>query len=149
MKDVSQKALESGANKVILVKRWKGGIGSITLDSLPFNYGKSVTLFISGVKTQLELGKRTVIRDGLVITFEQNLSKTVKNLAEVFSNFLNVPLIEEKEGLHECYKASAHFTGFRNDETKIAFTMPPMVKEIGPILIVKSIRENNHGEEIH
>ena len=137
--------MEIGADRIIVVERWKGGPGGIKLYVRPFTSKTCVTLSLTGVKTQDEFGRRRNIREGLIVTVEKDASTTVRNLADLFSKFLRVPLLENVQK-DTSFRASMHFSGFRVDEIKISFRVSTIVDEVGPALIVKR-PINSSGEE--
>ena len=139
---VYEKALENNADRIIIIERWKGGPGRIKLYTLPFTSEAFTTLHLSGVKLQDEVGQRKTIRGDLVVTLGKNASLSAKNLADTLSKFLRTPLLgEPTTGI----KASIHFSSLQTGKVKISFTMPPMVNEVGPTLIVENSK-NDTGE---
>lgn len=132
---ISKKALEIGANKMIMVERWKGEPQKIILFNLSVNSTPFLTLHLTGVKTQKEIGCGKTALKGLIITVEKNASLSIKHLANRFSKFLCVPLREKTKMNSDV--VSAHFSNFKINECKISFKTPPPVEEIGPILKVK------------
>ena len=135
IKGLAEKALEVGADRIIMVERRKGGPGCIKLCTLPIHSGETFTYFLSGVKTQDDIGRRTTIREGLIVTVEKNASTLVRRVANHFARFLIVPLLEET--VSQDFKASAHFSCFRENEIKLSFTIPSIIKEIGPTLFLR------------
>ncbi len=132
MEGVFEKALESNADRIIIIERWKGGPGKIKLYTLPFISESFNVLNLCGVKLQDEVGQRRTIRGGLAVTVGKNASPSAKHLADVLSEFLRAPLLEEPTA---GVKASIHISG-QASRVKISFTAPPTVSEVGPTLIV-------------
>jgi rRNA maturation protein Rpf1 len=132
---VIEQARELRSDGVLIVERWKGGPGRLQLQPTPFIPRTSTTLDLRGVRTQREIGRRTVVKRGLAVTIAHDGSEQLRQLALVFAQFLKVPLVDEPHNL-EC-KASVHFTPMREHDLRVAFTMPPREREIGPILIVR------------
>ena len=143
IKGISEKALEIGADRIIIVERRKGGPGRIKFCTVPIHSGDCFTYFLSGVKTQDDIGRRTTVCEGLIVTVEKNASTSVRRLANHFSKFLNVSMLEET--MNPAFKASAHFSRFRGNEVKISFTMPPIIKEVGPTLILRHTTDSHPG----
>jgi rRNA maturation protein Rpf1 len=140
---ITEKALEINTYGIIVVERWKGGPGDIKLYMPPFSE-VFLTLYLKGVKLQDEVGRRVVVRKNLVVTVEKNLPASVKHLAELLSKFLRVQIYEELP-IHTSPNASVHISLCRND-VRIAFTMPPITNDIGPILTVNPTINRTLGE---
>lgn len=132
---VYEAALENNADRIVVVERWKGGPGNLKLYILPFTEKKFTTLRLSGVKLQDEFGRRTIIRKGLAVTLDENASAHAKDMADFFSKFLKVPMLgESRRG----FRASVHFSDLQSGKVKMSFTMPPVVNETGPTLIIEN-----------
>lgn len=144
---VSERALEIGADRVIVVERWKGGSGVIKLYTLPSTSEAFSALYLAGIKTQDEIGRRKTVREGLMVTVEKNASPPTRHLADLFSKFLRVPLLEDLQK-NTGFRASAHFSNFQGSGVKISFTMPPIINEIGPTLIVRYPIDSRPGEDL-
>ena len=140
---ITEKALEINTYGIIVVERWKGGPGNIKLYVPPFSEVFS-TLYLKGVKLQDEVGKRVVVKKNLVVTVEKNLPSSVKHLAESLSKFLSVQIFEELP-IYTSPNASVHFSLCKSD-VRIAFTMPPIINEIGPILMLNTTINGALGE---
>ncbi|UCH01831.1 MAG: hypothetical protein JSV20_08345 [Candidatus Bathyarchaeota archaeon] len=135
---VAEKAIEYKADRVLIIERYKGGPGRILFYAIIAEKLKKLlasALHLKGIKTQSEVGKRTAIKEGLVITASTNLNTKIKKLVAVFSNFFRIPYLE----YNYCQKAKAsmHFSLITKNEVKISFTMPTIIKEVGPTLIIK------------
>jgi rRNA maturation protein Rpf1 len=131
-------ALVGKADRLILVEKWKGGFGKINL----YTISPEVRLFypiiyLSSVKTQNDLGFRKTIRKRLAITIQQDNSKDIKRLAYALSKFIKLPIEPLQKYLP--FQASIHFSSLQKSWIKIAITKPPILKEIGPIFIVKKL----------
>lgn len=142
---VSEKAFELGADRMIIVERWKGGPRDIKLYSTPYMSEVPLTLYLSGSKTQDEFGRRITVSKNLIVTVERNALPHVEDLANLFAKFLCIPLFEEPLKCTD-FKASAHFSSIGSD-VKIAFTMPPIIREIGPLFTVKYVQGNAERDE--
>ena len=94
-------------------------------------------IYLSIVKTQTDLGYRKTIHKKLAITVQQDTSKNINRLAHAFSKFFKLPIEKIQKGLP--FKASIHFSNLKKCSMKIAITMPPFIKEVGPILLVKKL----------
>lgn len=136
MQGIYETVLESGADGLIIVERWQGAPGIIKLYTAPFIAGPFSTLYLASVKTQDELGHRKTFHSEPTISLDKEASPVAKHLADLFSTFLHAPL-SEGSARKMSLNSSMHFSNFRGNSVKIAFRVPPMTSEWGPILIVK------------
>ncbi|MFH0896761.1 MAG: hypothetical protein V1850_01765 [Candidatus Bathyarchaeota archaeon] len=149
MEGVYKKAMQIGTDKLIIVERWKGEPGIIKLYISPFSPEAFSTLYLESVKTQDEIDRKRFLHRDLIVTLEKNASSEVKHLAGLFSEFLGIPSLDEPEhSKNTSLKASMHLSSFQGNGVKIAFRMLPMIREIGPILIVKHSADNYPEETI-
>jgi len=94
--DIAGKAVEIGADRVILVNRWKGNPGKICLYLVgeeglePF----PPLIYIYGVKLRRELG----VKLGRVGSLGVEMSEGRGRLAKALADFLEAPLLEAGEG---------------------------------------------------
>jgi rRNA maturation protein Rpf1 len=132
---VYKKARELGSDHILIIDRWKGGPGRLRLHVTPFIPDTPTILDLHGVRTQREIGRKTVVKRDLAVTVANNVSMQVRHFAYLFSQFLGVQLLDNPQ-FTSC-EASAHFSSIRERDLKIAFTMPPMKTEIGPTLTVR------------
>ncbi len=135
---IIDKALVIKADRLIIIEKWKGGFGKIKLYTiLPEVNQFYPIIYLSSVKTQTDLGYRKTIHKKLAITVQQDTSKNINRLAHAFSKFFKLPIEKMQKGLH--FKASIHLSNLKKCSMKIAITMPPFIKEVGPILLVKKL----------
>ena len=137
IRGVTEKALEYKADRVIIIERRKGGPGSILFYKIMLGELRQVPplIYLKEIKTQDELGQRTRIKGSLIITTSRNPDIQIKELASHLSDFLRIPYLEDPGNVK--FQASIHISLTPEYEIKISFTMPPVVKEVGPNLIVK------------
>jgi rRNA maturation protein Rpf1 len=139
---LTKMAMESGISKIIIVHRWKGNPGKIELRKIEDSKLKIVPplIYLAGIKLRREYGIKEKFKIDSV-SFEKNSSPKIKAIAKVFSEFIEIPLINEK--FKEKFKASLHISQHSKYEAKVAVTSLPNMKEIGPTFIVKhTIWEN-------
>jgi len=130
---VAEKALEFGANRVIIIDRWKGGPGKIQF----FHAGSEglipapPTLYVSGVRLQREFKTKVRKMHPLTLTVSSEGPSQTGKLAEVLSNFLEVPKSSE-ERVPSAYRASMHVSSDASGSVQITFRLLPEGVEVGP-----------------
>lgn len=137
IRGVAEKAMEYKADRVIIMERRQGGPGRIQFYKNIFGELEQTppNIYLKGIKIQDELGQKTPIKGSMIITSSRNPELKIKELASQLSDFLRIPYLEDLGSLK--FQASIHVSPTSECETKISFTMPPAVKEVGPILILK------------
>ncbi len=139
---IIDKALVIKADRLIIIEKWKGGFGKIKLYTISPEVSRFYPIiYLSHVKTQNDLGFRKTIRKRLAITIQQDTSKDINRLAHALSTFIKLPIAHMQKDIP--FQASIHFSNLKNCWIKIAITMPPILKEVGPILIVKNLLWDN------
>jgi len=133
---VAEKALEHGADRVVLVDRWQGGPGKIEF----FLMGASglvpvpLSLFIVGIRLQREFAPiRLKPFNSLVIM------KPVNNLMEIadsLSKFFKVPVLSENEALAK-YPVAMHVSLDSTRRVQITFMLLSQKVEIGPRITLR------------
>lgn len=137
---VADRVSEVGGDRAIIVDRWKGGPGKIDLYRLRSGKLDLVypVLYLAGVRTQDEYGKKTRIRRGLVVTVVKGSSKRIKRIAMALADFLEIRMIEvDSEDLKS--HASLHVSPTVGYEARLVFTTPPVIVEVGPAMVVRQI----------
>jgi U3 small nucleolar ribonucleoprotein protein IMP4 len=137
---VAERALEFGADRVIIIDRWKGGPGKIQffhanakgLIPIP------PTLYLSEVRLQRELETRArKIRPITLIASFEGSAQTGK-LAEALSNFLKVPKSTDKD-VPSAYQASMHVSIDASGSVQITFRLLPEGVEMSPRIILSHL----------
>lgn len=136
---IAEACAELEADRVVLIERWKGGPGKVVLYRLGDGQLSHVfpILYLVGVKTQDDYGKRTRIGAGLVVTFPEGSAEGVRLIAQALAEFLETPLLETSLKTPEA-KASLHVSSSPQNEARLVFTMPAAVVEVGPAMVVKN-----------
>jgi rRNA maturation protein Rpf1 len=135
LNEVAEKALEHGADLVVIVDRWQSGpckieffhVGASGLVSVPS------VLYIAGLRLQRELvqEKWKHVR-GLVITQPEGDSTEI---AESLSKFFNIPLLPEKDSSK--YSITMHISHNTRGQVQITFMQLPQKVEIGPRITLR------------
>ena len=140
IEDVAEKALEEKLNRVLIIDRWKGGPGRMRLYKI--ENGKIIQIppqiYIRGIKLQREFrrGERTV--KSLVLKGVSDESSETMRLADAFSSFLNIPVMDVKKASH---KPEAVMQIRRVEDGLISlsfFSLPNMI-EIGPRVTISHL----------
>ncbi len=136
LEGVAEKALESNAEKVLIVERWKGGPGKIQFFEVS-KEGLKLTLpliYLKGVKLQREFpeakpkGRRI---KSLGLAASQSVSAEVKKLEEALSKFFGIPLISYEESVRD-YDALMQITPEQQGFLTVTFRLIPEMVEVGP-----------------
>jgi len=131
MNEVAEKALEYGADRVIIVDRWQGGpgkieffhIGTVGLVSFP------PILYVAGIRLQREFAPtRLKPVHSLVIT--QSVDNSIE-IVDSLSKFFNAPVLLEKEELSK-NQVAMHISHDATRRVQITFMLLPQKVEIGP-----------------
>jgi len=137
---IAEKALELNADRVIVVDRWKGGPGKITLFlTEPTGLAPVPPLMhVAGIRLQreFEAGAKPV-RSLAVTTAPENPPEAMK-IAEHLSNFLNFPLLPIDEAVSK-YQASMHVSHNALGRSQITFMLLSQMVEIGPRITISRV----------
>jgi len=138
MNEVAEKAIEYGADRVVIVDRWQGGPGKIEF----FHIGlvglvpSPTILYVSGIRLQREFAPiKLKPVHSLVIT------KSVDNsmeIADSLSKFFNLPTSFEKEALPK-YQVAMHVSHDAVRRVQITFMLLPQRMEIGPRITMRRV----------
>lgn len=131
MGEVAEKALEYGADRVVIVDRWQGGPGKIEF----FHIGTeglvpaSPVLHVAGIRLQREFAPvRLKPVHSLVIIQSADNSMEIANS---LSKFFNVPVLFEKEELSK-YQVAMRILHDATRRVQITFMLLPQKVEVGP-----------------
>lgn len=135
---LTEKALELDANRVILVDRWNMGTGKISLyiiDSSELTIFPP-ELFLS--KIRLKRNFENKIKDHVsFITIEPNSIDKIEKLAQSFSEFFGLPIIKINEA-HNRQLSSMHIIYKSKRSVQIKFIFLQRMIEIGPRITVSN-----------
>jgi len=129
--EVAEKALEYGADRVVIVDRWQGGPGKIEF----FHVGSSglvhvpPILYVAGIRLQREFAPTKLKRvHSLVIT--QSVHNSVQ-IVDSLAKFFSLPILLEKEALSK-YQVTMRISHDATGRVQITFMQLPQKVEIGP-----------------
>lgn len=134
LEGLAAKALELGAQKVIIVDRWKGGPGKIELYRLE---GKlqliPPLIYLRSVKLHREFqampkGRRI---KSTAIAASPRMSQEVSRLEKALSDFFDIPIVSSEDKCRD-YDAIMQITTAPAGELLVTFKLLPETVEIGP-----------------
>lgn len=142
--EVAEKSLEMGAEKFIVVDRWKGGPGRIRLFEISDGsfWERSPRLYVSGVKLRREYKIPRDIVDKTINSLFLDASETVDEEVERFrlsiAEFLNLPAIRSlSEALN--YEACIRISSGVDSWAYISFHLLSGNIEIGPRIKISHV----------
>jgi U3 small nucleolar ribonucleoprotein protein IMP4 len=130
---VAEKAIELEADRVVVVDRWRGGPGKISLFQVSSTGLKPVPplMLIKGIRLRRELNEgRRGVRSS-AITLEPEDSAELTRIAGQLSKYFSLPVLSLDEA-SENHRASMHFSFDSSRHIQITFTLPGRMVEIGP-----------------
>ena len=131
-----------GADRTVILHRWKGGPGRIELNILGSTEELSFPIiYLASTKHQKELQGRILVKDSLALVRPETECKELKQLSEVLSKFLNAPLIK-KEKAKELSKVGMVFDKV-DSRMIVTFKSLSDNTEIGPRLVIKYLLWSN------
>ena len=134
LEGVAAKALELGAEKVVIVDRWKGGPGKIELYHVDGKLRLIPPLvYLRGVKLRREFqtmprGRRI---KSVAIAASPKLSQDVGRFEKAFSDFFSLPIVS-REDEYRGYDAIMQIATNPAGEIVATFRLLPENVEIGP-----------------
>ena len=130
---VAEKAIELEADRVVVVDRWRGGPGKISLFQASSAGLKPVPplMLISGIRLRREFKEGTRRARSSVITLEPEDSAELTGIAGRMSKYLGLPVLSLDEA-SENHRASMHFSFDSSRHIQITFLLLSRMVEIGP-----------------
>jgi rRNA maturation protein Rpf1 len=130
---LAEKAIELEANKVIVVERWHGGPGRISLFQVASNGLAQVPplMLISGIRLRREFDGKPKRARSSVITLKAFDSSKLERVAWCLSNYFGLPVMSLDEA-SESHKASMHLSVGSSRRLQITFLLLGRMIEIGP-----------------
>jgi len=138
MHEVAEKALEQGADRVVIVDRWQGGPGRIEF----FHVGTAglvhvaPILYVAGIRLQREFAPTKLKPEhSLVIT--QLIDNSIE-IVDSLSKFFNVPFLSENEAFSK-YPVTMQISHDATGRVQITFMLLPQKIEIGPRITIRRV----------
>jgi len=129
--DVCEKAIDIGADKVLIIDRWKGRPGRMRFFEVKENLSQiPPQLYIRGVKFRRDFKtKRTFPYD---VYIEAPRNAEFQRLSKVFSRFFELPIIESNMTDKPQRFIVMRFSSDSNNTTRVSFYLMPKNLEVGP-----------------
>lgn len=137
---VAEKAIEVKADKVVLVDRWQGGPGRISLYRLGSSGLDFVPplMLIKGIRLRREFKNVKKCGQSSVITFAPENSSALEKIAGQLSQFFGLPVHSFDDGA-EKYVATMHLSFNRSGCLQLTFKQLQRMVEIGPRVILSKL----------
>lgn len=137
--EIEEKTIQLEADRAVVIDRWHGGPGKITLFKLTPT-GLNVVppiLLIGGARLRRELTEKRCIRSS-VITVEQKDLSLLERIAISLSQFFNLPILSVEEAA-EKHRASLHLSFGSSRSPQITFVFLEGMAEIGPRITISRL----------
>jgi len=130
---VAERAIEVDADRVVVVDRWRGGLGKINLFRISSTGLKSVPprMLITGIRLRREFEEVTRRARSSAITMEPEDSPELERIAERLSQYFDLPVLSLDEA-DKRQRASMHFSFDSSRRLQITFMRLQRMVEIGP-----------------
>jgi len=130
---VAERAIEVEADRVVVVDRWRGGLGKINLFRISSTGLKSVPplMLISGIRLRREFEEGTRRTRSTAITLEPEDSAELIRIAGRMSQYFDLPVLSVDKAARK-YGASMHFSFDSSRRLQITFMCLQRMVEIGP-----------------
>jgi len=138
--DIGEKAIDNGADKVIIIDRWKGRPGRMRFFEVKENLSQiPPQLYISGVKFRRDFEAKRASPRSIFIEESEKISIDVKRLGEALSRFFELPNIKLN-----MMDESRSFTVMRlsleaENLIRVSFYLMPKNIEIGPRIRISHV----------
>ena len=130
---IAERAIGIEADRIVVVDRWRGGLGKINLFRIVPTGLTSVPplMLISGVRLRREFKEGTRRVRSSVITTEPEDSPELIRIAGRLSQYFGLPVLSVDEATRK-YGASMHFSFDSSRRLQITFMRLQRMVEIGP-----------------
>jgi len=130
---IAERAIELEADRVVVIDRWRGGLGKINLFRISSTGLTSVPplMLIRGIRLRREFKEGTRRVRSSVITTEPEDSPELIRIAGRMSQYFDLPVLSVDEAARK-YGASMHFSFDSSRRLQITFMRLQRMVEIGP-----------------
>jgi rRNA maturation protein Rpf1 len=137
---IAERAIGLEADRVVLVDRWRGGPGKISLFRITPSGLKLIPplMLIAGVRLRRELKEDTRRTPSSVVTIDPDDSPDLKRIARNLSQFFDLPALPIEEASKK-HSASMHFSFDSPRHPQITFLLLSRMIEIGPKIIISKL----------
>jgi U3 small nucleolar ribonucleoprotein protein IMP4 len=130
---VAERAIELEADRVVVVDRWRGGLGRINLFRVSSTGLKSVPplMLISMIRLRREFEEGTRRARSSAITLKPEDSAELIRITGRLSQYFGLPVLSVDEAVRK-HGASMHFSFDSSRRLQITFMLLQRMVEIGP-----------------
>ncbi|MGB9778449.1 MAG: hypothetical protein ACP5LB_01615 [Candidatus Bathyarchaeia archaeon] len=144
LEGIAEKSLEHGAEKVMIIERWKFGLGKIQLFNVKPEGLKKVqpTIYVHNAKFRRNLAEETMKGrkiKSLAIAVSQHENSEVKKLEKALSDFFAIPVFSFREAINRKCDAAMQIKINPRKDLIITFMLLPEMVEVGPQIWVSRI----------
>lgn len=144
LEGVAEKALEFDAEKVMIVGRWRSGLGKIEFFRIGERGLVVVPPLICVKGAKLRRNFRENVRRGrrirsVAITASQKGFSEVRRLGDVLSEFFDVPVLSLKEVYNGKFDAAMQISADSSNRIIVMFKLVPELVEVGPQIRVSRL----------
>jgi rRNA maturation protein Rpf1 len=143
LEGIAEKSVELDAKKVVIIERWKFGLGKIQLFNVKPEGLKRVppTIYVHNVIFRRNLagmikGRRI---KSIAIAASLHENSEVKKLEEALSDFLGIPVSSMEEAVNRKIDATIQIKTSPQKNLIITFMLLPELVEVGPQIWVSQV----------
>ena len=130
--DLGEKAIDMGADKVLIIDRWKGCPGRIRFYEVKEGISQiPPQLYIRGVKLRRDFKTKRISSRSLFIENPEENSE-IQRLSETFSRFFELPIIESKKMDDHGSFMIMRLSLKPDNMIQVSFYLMPKNLEVGP-----------------
>jgi len=141
LEGIAEKSVEFGAEKVMIIERWKFGLGKIQFFSVKPEGLKRIppTIYVRNAKFRRKLAGeimkgRRIKSIAVVASPQENFA--AKKLEKALSDFFALPVLSLKEAINREFDAAMQVKINPQKGLNITFILLPELVEVGPQIIV-------------
>jgi rRNA maturation protein Rpf1 len=141
LEEIAEKSMELDAEKVVIIERWKHGLGKMLLFNVEPNglEGVPPLIYIHGVKFRRDFREQVskgwrIKSIAIAASSKQNFE--AEKLENTLSNFFTLPVLSLEEAVKRKYDAAMQISTDCMKHITITFRRVPEMVEIGPQISV-------------
>jgi rRNA maturation protein Rpf1 len=144
LEGIAEKSVEYDAEKVMIIERWKFGLGRIQLFNLKPEGLESVppTIYVRNAIFRRNLAgeimKERRIKS-IAIAASPHENSEVEKLEKALSDFFEIPVFSLKEAINKKCDAAMQIKTSSQKDLIITFMLLPELVEVGPQILVSHI----------
>lgn len=140
LKELWESAVQEGVNRVLIIDRWKGGLGRIKLYRIDDEEIVHVPpeIFIRAIRLQRELTTGWRSLNSLLISGPLDESSEIEKLARSLSDFFDIPVMDMDETRSK-YEAAMDIRRDEAELIRLSILLLPRMTEIGPRIAISHL----------